>query len=123
MKTGFTLIEVLISLLVLTITATVALESQLMAVRLEHIGRITSSVQFEIERIITETILGHAITNGTEAVTKDCEIRKSIIQVKENDISTDWIQWEIIPRARPCLKTVILTHLPEPSSGSISLQR
>jgi len=52
---GFTLIEVLVALLVLTLVASAALESQIHSLKLENRMRVLQLFRFEIERIYSVT--------------------------------------------------------------------
>ncbi len=123
MNTGFTLIEVLVALLLLTIVVSVALESQITGIKIEQAARASQAVRFEVDRVVVETLCGRAATNMRDAMTQACDVHRSSVQVdkglarlgRESLIGAgagpaELIKWEIVPRDRPSLRTVMFTH-------------
>lgn len=125
MKAGFTLIEVLIALIILSIVVSVALESQITTIKIESAARVTESVCFEVDRILAEVCLGHTGTNISETTLPDCDIFMNYVQLEDppssrplivpgprraDSASTDMIRWEIVPKNRTSLRTVVFTH-------------
>ncbi|MFC1461518.1 type II secretion system protein [Verrucomicrobiota bacterium] len=123
MNTGFTLIEVLVALLLLTIVLSVALESQVTAIKIERAARAVQAVRFEIDRVLVETLCGQAATNTRDAVTRACDVHQSSVQVDKGFTwvgqesltragagSAELIKWEIVPKDRPSLRTVMFSH-------------
>ena len=71
---GFTLIEALVAMVVLTIVVSAALESQIMSIKMERAVSASHAVCFAIDRILVQTCLGYTETNITETGATDCNI-------------------------------------------------
>ena len=126
MNTGFTLIEVVIAMGVLAIVVSVALKSNITAINMEYAARVTQTVRFEIDRILAETLIDQLETNAPNAGKADCDIQASLVKIEKNldplhecivseqnpieAGSTEIIQWEIVPKRQPGLKTSVFTH-------------
>ena len=123
---GFTLIEALVALVILTIVVSAALESQITSIKMECAVSAAHAVRFEIDRILVQTCLGHTETNITEAGVPDCDIFWQPVQIESynkpyqtfspavRDLSestlADMVRWEIVPKERPSFKTTVFTH-------------
>lgn len=124
MNNGFTLIEVLVALVLLTIVVSVALESQIITLRVEQAALAAEAVCFEIDRVLAETLCGQTATNTRDGVTFTCGVHRSLVQAEEKSFwsrqgdlkeagatSAELVRWEIVPRDRPSLQIVMFTHL------------
>ena len=123
---GFTLIEVLIALVILTIVVSAALESQITSIKIERAVSAAHAVCFEIDRILVQTCLGYAETNITETGTTDCNIFWKPVRIESRNehhqiflpaargflenTSVDMVRWEIVSKERPSFKTTVFTH-------------
>ena len=104
MRNGFTLIETLVALLLLAIVVPAVLESQASAIKIERIVRASESVAREIERVLVESICGHAATNRSDETRFACRIESS-------HEPSDMMRWEIVPDERPSFKIAAFTRL------------
>ena len=123
---GFTLIEALVAMVVLTIVVSAALESQITSIKMERAVSASHAVRFEIDRILVQTCLGHTETNITEAGVTDCNIFWKPVRIEicnetcqtfppaaqglSEGISADMVRWEIVPKERPSFRTAVFTH-------------
>ena len=123
---GFTLIEALVALVILTIVVSAALESQITSIKIERAVSAAHAVCFEIDRIFVQTCLGHAETNITETGTPDCSIFWQPVRIESRNesyktfspvardlsenTSADMTRWEIVPKERPSFRTAVFTH-------------
>ena len=123
---GFTLIEALVALVVLTIVISAALESQITSIKMERAVSASHTVCFAIDRILVRTCLGHAETNITEAGATDCNIFWKPVRIESRNepfetfspvardlsksTSADMVRWEIVPKERSSFKTAVFTH-------------
>ena len=116
MNQGFTLIEALVALIVITLIATAALETQMTTLKLEQAARDTQALRFAIpqtlsaSRIIpTETLLtGRPSTNGP------IRIQVSALTLPGRPDPNRWLKWELCSFTRPTLKAEVFTRPDEP---------
>jgi len=116
MNKGFTLIEALVALIVITLIATAALETQVTTLKLEQAARDTQALRFAISqtlsasRIIpTETLLADLqSTNGPIC------IQVSALTIPDKPAPIQWLKWVLCPVTRPTLKAEVFTRPNEP---------
>lgn len=110
-KTGFTFLEALIALVVLTIMVSVVLETQIITIKKEQYARSARFVRHEINRITTGARLGFILTNvNNNESLSDCDISAMPYIIKDGTGLTEAIEWQITPKNRPSTKTVIYTR-------------
>lgn len=111
MKSGFTLLEGLVALLVLVIVATVIFETQVTTLNLEQTARATRTARLEIERIGTEVRLANAPTNILAAAPVACEVTLAPLPLGDAENAVEFLQWDIISKERPSLKWTLITQV------------
>ncbi|MBU4199636.1 MAG: prepilin-type N-terminal cleavage/methylation domain-containing protein [Verrucomicrobia bacterium] len=109
MKSGFTLLEALVALLVLVIVTTVVLETQITTLNLEQTARAMRTARMEIERIGAEVRLGNAPTNILATVPLGCEVTFSPLPVDDSENAAEFYQWDIVSQDRSSLKWTLIT--------------
>ncbi|MBU0715178.1 MAG: type II secretion system GspH family protein [Verrucomicrobia bacterium] len=116
MNQGFTLIEALVALIVITLIATVALETQMTTLKLEQAARDTQALRFAISQTLSasriipmETLLAAGqSTNGP------IHIQVSALTLPDKPAPNQWLKWELYSFARPTLKAEVFTRPNEP---------
>lgn len=116
---GFTLMETLVALLLLTILVPAVLEFQIAAIRAERAMRAAKSASLEINRIMVQAACGADATNGVVGVPSGCSVQRSIMRAEKEPgpfhpagrRDRDMVRWEIVPDDRPALRTIIFTRL------------
>jgi prepilin-type N-terminal cleavage/methylation domain-containing protein len=112
---GFTLLEVLISLVILTITVSVALESQILSLKIEQKARLMQMFRFETQRIFAVThraknerqMLEIAPTGGL------CRVKSEPVKMESGTNVLILIKHELSSADLPSFSTVFYTQLPD----------
>lgn len=94
---GFTLIEILVALLVVTITVSVVLGSQLVSLKVEQKARVLQLYRFETERIFSVT---HHAKNEQElmqllATNNLCRVKSEKIQMESGTNVVTFLKHEL----------------------------
>ncbi len=113
MNNAFTLLEVLVALLLLSIVASVVLETQLSALKAEQAARAAQQVRREADRIVSEVRLGNALTNILAAAAPECSVQTLTLQSNSPAAAPGLRQWEISAKERPSASLIIFSRFDE----------
>lgn len=111
---GFTLIEVLVALVVLTVTASVVLESQLVSMKIEQKARLTQIFRFETQRIFSATHRAKNERQMPEIIPTGglCRVKSEAFKMESETNVLFLIKHELSAADLPAYSTVFYTHLP-----------
>ncbi|MEI6970072.1 MAG: prepilin-type N-terminal cleavage/methylation domain-containing protein [bacterium] len=117
---GFTFIELLVALAILTILSTVILSSHVLIIRAQNRVRV-----LEESRLVTERIAGNAwiATSSVETVGSGIEgwtVRFEQSVTEDGTNQQTWNQWTISPSNNPGLSTVLYLR---PAPGKTNTAR
>ena len=116
-QAGFTFLEVLIALVVLTILATVILESSIRVLRSQEKSRRIQEARFAASRVAAEAWMGRSASD----MAADMEgwiISSEPVTVQDGTNSRVWNRWVICPTNQPTQETVLfLAAPPKPATG------
>lgn len=113
MRGGFTLIETLAALLLLAIVVPVALETQILAIKMERKARAAEAVTREIDRVLMKSICGSIATNRPEHSRPACDINETVFHLPSGmdaNAVAGMISWEISPANDPSFKVILFTR-------------
>lgn len=114
MKNGFTLIEVLVALVVLTLVVGVALQTQLVTLQAEQTTRAYQSLRLAVAQVFCEARLNAMEPAAPCTNAAGYEVQMSMVALGTDLEPENWMRWEIIPPQRPSLTAVLFTRVPEP---------
>ena len=112
---GFTLIEILVALIVVTVTVSVVLGSQLVSLKIEQKARALQSFRFEIQRICSIT---HRAENGPQLMEllstgSLCRVKSEPAKIESGTNELFLIKHELSAEDLPAFSSVFYTRLPD----------
>ncbi len=117
MNGGFTLIEALVALAVLTVTAGVVLETQLVTLSAEQAARAAADLRVEAERVHTEVRLATDPDQILAGVPAGSGVSLSTLSLASSEDAADCTRWEIVSTLRPSSRLTLITRDISPSAG------
>jgi len=116
MNQGFTLIEALVALIVITLIATAALETQMTTLKLEQAARDTQALRFAISQTLSASrlITTETLLNGRQSTNGPIRIQVSALTLPGRSDPSQWLKWELYSFSRPTLKAEVFTQPNEP---------
>jgi|GEM_PF-1554672 len=123
---GFTLIEVLIALVIVAITVSVALESQITSLKIEQKARALQLFRFETERIFSATHRAKNYEELTQLLETNslCRVKSEKVQIESGTNVLSCIKHELNTEDLPSFSSVFYTRIPDypgrrPDAGGI----
>ena len=123
---GFTLVEVLVALVILTTTVSVALESQLLSLKIEQKARALLLFRFETQSIFSEA---RRVKNEEELArllesNRLCRVKSEKVQIESGTNILSLIKHELNTENLPSFSSVFFTGFPgnpapKPDIGSV----
>ena len=93
-KRGFTLIEVLVSLVILTLVASVAIRSQMLTLGIEERLRVLPVLRFTIRTVVARNAVG-LVTNAETAYPAGIAVSSNTIETGDITNRISWTAWSI----------------------------
>lgn len=113
-RSGFTLIEVLVALVILTITVAVVLESQLLSLKIEQKARLMQMFRFETQRIFSVTHRSRNERQLMEIPTGGvARVKSEPVKVESGTNLLVLIKHELSGAELPSYSSVFYTRLPD----------
>ena len=129
---GFTLIEILVALVIVTITVSVVLETQIISLKIEQKARALQIFRFETERIFSAA---RRVKNEEELTrlletNRFCRIKSEKVQIESGTNVLSFIRHELSTEDLPAFSSVFFTRVPDypgqrtdATGGSVSRQK
>jgi len=112
---GFTLIEILVALVIVTVTVSVVLGSQLVALKIEQKARALQIFRLETQRIFSVT---HRAENEAQLIEllstgSLCRVKSEPVKIESGTNILILIKHELSTEALPSFSSVFFTRIPE----------
>lgn len=114
LQNGFTLIEIMVALVILTVLLSAALDSQLFSVKIEKKARALQSMRCEIRRIYSVIRRSENAQQTMEELSAGggCEVKAEPVQFKSGTNVITMIKCELKAREETSSRTVLFTDIP-----------
>jgi type II secretion system protein I len=106
MKSGFTLLEVLVAVAVVAITGAVLLGTAREAVRAGQRARVLGLAVVETERILAESCLGHGPAAIQRRLGSNWIVNAAMVLTESAGQGRSWYRWSLAHTNQPTLRTV-----------------
>jgi prepilin-type N-terminal cleavage/methylation domain-containing protein len=112
---GFTLIEILVALIIVAVTVSVVLGSQLQSLKIEQKARALQLFRFETQRIFSAT---HRAKNEQQLIElfstgSLCRIKSEPVKMESGTNVLILIKHELSTEALPSFSSVFFTRIPD----------
>ena len=123
-RSGFTFIEVLVSLAVLIILATTIMECHVRIIRAQETARTLEESRLLMARLACEAWIGTSSIPAAVEAPEGWNVDFDTFEVEEGTNRVAWNRWIVSPTNRPSLEAVLCLRAP-PQRGKLkqSMQR
>jgi prepilin-type N-terminal cleavage/methylation domain-containing protein len=125
MQRGFTLLEILVALLVLTIAVSAVLQSQLYVLKVEQKSRILQLFRFETERIYSVTQRAKSEEELAQLLTTNniCRLKSEQVEIESGTNKIVFLKYEMNDANLPLFPACFYSYLPNYAEGKDLLAR
>ncbi len=115
LSTGFTLIEILVALVIVAMTVSVVLESQIISLKIEQKARALQLFRFETQRIFSVTRRAETEAQLIQLLASNaiCRVKSEPVKIERGTNVLVLIRHELSSENLPSFSSVFYTLVPE----------